>query len=63
LTYLRALPKLRVLNLSHCRIADWSLGYLEDSQNLRMLYLEGCSVSDVGVKRLHDLIDGLAIYR
>jgi hypothetical protein len=55
-THLSHLPKLRVLNLSHCaHLTDDALRYLCDLRNLEELRLDNTRVSSTGLKHLMHL--------
>jgi hypothetical protein len=56
------LAKLRVLNVSGCKVTDDDLPNLYGHDALRMLYLHGCKVTAAGVRKFKPKMVSLACY-
>jgi hypothetical protein len=59
---IEGLPRLNVLNLKHCKLADKALLHLTGSQELRILYLKGAQFDEASKDALDDAIQSLAIF-
>ena len=60
---LRGMPRLNELNVMHCNIQDQDLEVFLSTPNLRIVYAEGCPLSDYGVMNTISRFSMLAIFR
>jgi hypothetical protein len=60
---LEGMLRLNELNLMHCDVTDEDLDYFLSMPNLRIVYAEGCSFSDMAVQMMTTRFPMLAIFR
>jgi hypothetical protein len=60
---LRGMPRLNELNVMHCDIQDKDLEIFLSTPNLRIVYAEGCPLSDFGIMNTTARFPMLAIFR
>jgi Leucine-rich repeat (LRR) protein len=60
---LEGMPRLNELNMMNCKILDSDLEYFLSMPNLRIVYAEGCNISDMAVYGVVSRFPMLAIFR
>jgi len=60
---LKGMALLNELNIVNCRIQDYDLSYFVSMPNLRIVYTEGCNLSDFAIKGIIARFPSLAIFR
>ena len=60
---LKGMARLNELNIGNCSIQDYDLSYFLSMPNLRIVYAEGCNLSDCAVAGIIARFPSLAIFR
>ncbi|MBN1627360.1 MAG: hypothetical protein JW944_12630 [Deltaproteobacteria bacterium] len=60
---LKGMPRLNELNIQNCGIYDNDLLHFLSMPNLRIVYAEGCNISDVAIAGMMTRFPSLAIFR
>jgi hypothetical protein len=60
---IKGMARLNELNIRNCSIQDYDLSYFLSMPNLRIVYAEGCHLSDFAVGGIIARFPSLAIFR